>query len=560
MQRARVLHSSKNMFYFSSVAYNIADLLEHAVDLAPDRVAVVCGPRRVTFAELEDRANRLAHHLAGRGIGAESRVGIYSLNSVEFIEAMFALFKLRAVPVNVNYRYVEDELAYIFDDADLEAVVHQRRYAPKMAAVLPRTPAIRHTLVIDDETSEDAERYGAVDYERALADSPPGRDFGARSPDDLYMLYTGGTTGMPKGVVWRQEDVWRVLGGGIDFMTNEPVTDEWKLARDGAEGGPLVRFPVAPMMHGAAQWAALGALFSASTVVLLPRFDPDEVWRLVDAEGVNVLAIVGDAMARPMIEAFAAGGYDGSTLVALSSGAAIFSPSVKRQYLETFPNIVMTDTVGSSETGFSGLGVVSKDDEDTGGARVNVGEGTIVIDDDGHPIPPGSGGVGRLARSGHVPLRYHKDPEKTARTFTEIHGVRYAIPGDLARVEDDGTITLLGRGANCINTGGEKVFPEEVEGAVKSHPDVFDALVVGGPDERFGQRVVAIVQPRPGRQPTLQDVDAHLRTRIAGYKVPREMHLVPEIRRHPSGKPDYRWAHEYAGGSAAAARAVEPSA
>jgi 3-oxocholest-4-en-26-oate---CoA ligase len=534
------------MFYFFLVAFNIADLLEHAVDLAPDREAVVCGDRRVTFAELEQRANRLAHHLAAQGIGPESKVGIYSLNSVEFVETMFALFKLRAVPININYRYVEDELAYIFDDADLEAVVHQRRYAAKMAAVLPRFPAIRHTLVIEDGTSEDTGPYAPTEYEAALARPSSDRDFAERSADDLYVLYTGGTTGMPKGVVWRQEDVWRVLGGGIDFMTNEPVEDEWKLAQDGAAGGPLVRFPVAPMMHGAAQWAALGALFTASTVVLLPKFDAHEVWRLVDAESVNVMAITGDAMARPMIEAFESGGYDGSTLLALSSGAAIFSRSVKQQYLETFPAIVITDTVGSSETGFSGLGVVTKDDQDHGGPRVNRGEGTIVIDDDGRPIEPGAGAVGRLARSGHIPLRYHKDPDKTAQTFTEIDGVRYSIPGDMARVEDDGTITLLGRGSNCINTGGEKVFPEEVEGAVKSHPDVFDVLVVGVPDERFGQRVAAIVQPRAGRQPTLEDIEGHVRTQVAGYKVPREVHLVEQIRRHPSGKPDYRWAQQFA--------------
>jgi acyl-CoA synthetase (AMP-forming)/AMP-acid ligase II len=219
---------------------------------------------------------------------------------------------------------------------------------------------------------------------------------------------------------------------------------------------------------------------------------------------------------------------------------------VKQQYLEAFPNIVITDTVGSSETGFSGLGVVTKDDQDAGGPKFNRGEGTIVIDDDGRPIEPGSGGVGRLARSGHIPLRYHKDPEKTARTFAEVNGVRYSIPGDMARVEDDGGIVLLGRGSNCINTGGEKVFPEEVEGAVKSHPDVFDVLVVGAPDERFGNRVVAIVQPREGRKPTLEDLDAHLRTRLAGYKLPRELHLVDEIRRHPSGKPDYTWAHDHA--------------
>lgn len=536
------------MFYFRVVAFNIADLLEHAVDLMPQRTAVVCADRRATFGELDERANRLAHHLAAYGIGRESHVGICSLNSIEFIETMTALFKLRAVPININYRYVADEMAHIFDDADLEALVHERRYAPTIEAVLPRAPAVRHVLVIEDGTAEGTD-YAHVGYEDALAGRAPERDFAARSSDDRYVLYTGGTTGKPKGVVWRQEDVWRVLGGGIDFMTNEPVADEWQLARDGAEGGPLVRFPVAPMMHGAAQWASLGALFTGSTVVLLPKFDPHDIWRLVDREKVNVMAIVGDAMARPMIEAYDAGGYDGSSLVALSSSAAVFSPSVKGQYLDRFPDLVLTDTVGSSETGFSGLGVVGKDEEDSGGPRVNIGEGTIVIDDDGRPVAPGSGVVGRLARSGHIPLRYHKDSRKTAETFVEIDGTRYAIPGDMARVEADGTMTLLGRGSSCINAGGEKIFPEEVESALKSHADVFDVLVVGAPDERFGERVAALVQPREGRRPTLEELDGHARGRIAGYKVPRELHLVESVPRQPSGKPNYAGARDYVRGS-----------
>jgi acyl-CoA synthetase (AMP-forming)/AMP-acid ligase II len=294
------------------------------------------------------------------------------------------------------------------------------------------------------------------------------------------------------------------------------------------------------MMHGAAQWAALGALFTASTVVLTPKFDAHEVWRLVDQEKVNVMAITGDAMARPMIEAYGSGSHDGSTLLALSSGAAIFSSSVKQQYLETFPDIVLTDTIGSSETGFSGIGVISKDDQDHGGPRVNRGEGTIVIDEHGNPLEPGSRGVGRLARSGHIPLRYHKDPDKTARTFTEVNGVRYAIPGDMARVEDDGTITLLGRGSVCINTGGEKVFPEEVEEVLKTHDHVRDAVAVGVPDEKFGEAITAVIELVPGAAFDEGDIVVHVKEKLAAYKAPKRVLAIDTIGRAPNGKVDYK--------------------
>lgn len=530
------------------MALNIADLVEHAVDLVPERVAVRCGDRSVTFAELEARTNRLAHHLAARGVRAGSHVGVYCRNSIEAIEAMVATYKLRAVAINVNYRYVPAELRYLFDNADLVALVHDRTYAPLVADVLPDAPLLKHVIVVEDGSDADATGYHGVPYDEALADGSPERDFEPRSADDRYLLYTGGTTGMPKGVIWRHEDVWRTLGGGINFMTGDYVTDEWQLAREGKEGGVLVRFPIPPLIHGATQWGALQSLFSGGTVVFTPQFDPHEVWRTVAKHKVNVMLIVGDAMARPMIEALGQGDYDASSLVAIASTAALFSPSVKEQYLDALPNVVITDSIGSSETGFTGVSFVQRGAGSGGGPRVMAGSDAIVIDEHNQPMRPGTGEIGRIARGGHIPLGYHKDPEKTAALFAEIDGKRYTVPGDLARLEEDGTITLLGRGNTCVNSGGEKIFPEEVEGALKSHPDVFDALVIGVPDERLGQRVAALVQPRPGREPSYAELDAHVRQTIAGYKVPRTLWLVDQINRSPSGKPDYRWAQDYAGG------------
>lgn len=356
------------------------------------------------------------------------------------------------------------------------------------------------------------------------------------------MLYTGGTTGKPKGVVWRQEDIWRVLGGGIDWFNSEPVTDEWKLARDGAAGGQLVRFPIPPFIHGGSQWAIFQSLFAGGKAVVYPEFSGRAAWEAVARHGVNVIFITGDAMGRPMIEALAdAGELDLSSVVTVASSAALFSPSVKEQFLERFPNAIVIDAIGSSETGFGGLGVVAKGAPHTGGPRVKADSETHVLRADGTRIEPGSGEIGMLARTGHIPLRYHNDPEKSAKTFREFGGVRYSLPGDFAQIEADGTITMLGRGSVSINTGGEKVFPEEVEGALKAHPDVFDTVVVGVPDERWGQRVAAVIATRDGARPSLTDLGDVVRKELAGYKCPRSVWFVDEIKRSPAGKPDYRW-------------------
>jgi acyl-CoA synthetase (AMP-forming)/AMP-acid ligase II len=542
------------------MAYNIADLFEHSVDHVPDREVLVVAKERRTFAQLEEHANRLAHHLAGAGVRAGDHIGVYGLNSVEWLEAAIAAYKLRAVPINVNYRYVEQELQYLFDNADLVALVVDRDLTPRVAAVRDALPLLAHVVHIDrdaeggPETDRAVQALGSVAFDEALADGSPERDFGPRSADDLYVLYTGGTTGMPKGVVWRQEDVFFALGGGIDAYTNEPVDDEWALARKAVGNeSPLRSLNLPPLMHGAAQWAFFRFAFEGHLSVMQRRFDPHEAWRIVEAERINNVAITGDAMARPLLDAlWDLGGpeaLDLSSMFVLASTAVVFSPTLKDRFLEAFPNLMIVDAIGSSETGANGMRVAGRGDTRNrgGGPTVTAARDAVVLDEQLRVVPPGSPQPGRLARRGNIPLAYHKDPERSAATFVVgPDGQRYALAGDLAVHEADGTITLLGRGSQCINSGGEKIFPEEVESAVKSHPGVLDAVVVGVPDERWGQAVCAVVAARPGEVPTLEALDEHCRAYIAGYKVPRHLVLVDEVVRSPSGKPDYPWAQRVA--------------
>lgn len=510
------------------MALNMADLFEHAADAFPDRTAVIVGDRQLTYRELEAEANRLAHHLAAQGVGRDDHVGLYARNSVESVVTILAAFKLRAAVININYRYLHNELAYLLSDADLAALVYDADLAPVVGQTVPASmPAVE---------------IGGT-YAKIVAAASPDRDFAERSGDDLFFIYTGGTTGQPKGVMWRHEDIWRTLAGGIDFITGEPLPDEWAQSRKGAESGGTVRLAAAPLIHGNAMVATLASLFAGDTVVLLRKFDPHAVWDAVQRHKVNVLVIIGDAMARPLIDALREGEYDTSSLWSFSSSASLFSKTVREAAAAALPNVMITDAIGSSETGFAGIAFISAGDEHKGGPTVNAGPDVIVIDDDGNVCAPGQ--TGRLGRGGHIPLGYWKDPEKTAALFVEVNGKRYTVPGDWARVEGDGTITMLGRGNTCVNTGGEKVFPEEVENALKSHPAVFDALVVGVPDERLGQRVAALLQLVPGIAADLAGIEAHVREQIAGYKVPRSVWIVDEIGRTVSGKADYRWAQDY---------------
>jgi acyl-CoA synthetase (AMP-forming)/AMP-acid ligase II len=530
------------------VALNIADLFEHAVDAAPDNPAVKVGDRVITYAELETQSNKLAHYLQSQGVQPGDHVAIYAKNSIEHVIAVLAIVKIRAVNINVNYRYVEGELDYLFDNADVVALIHERPYADLVAACFPKHEKLRVAVVMPDviepDDQSDVSSYGGVLWEDALADQSAERDFGERSPDDLHIIYTGGTTGFPKGVMWRHEDFWRVLGGGIDFYTGA-LLDEYDQSKQ-ANDPRMITFPLSPLMHGGAQAGLLMHLFAGHLTILEPKFDPVRTWEIIDREKVQLIFMTGDAMARPLIEAYEAGGFDGSSLFAISSSAAIFSPPVKKRWMDAFPNAVFTDSIGASETGFQGMGMQEKGNISSDGPVVGLGPASVVIDEDNHVLDTATdiGKIGRLGRGGHVPVGYYKDPVKSAATFLEIDGQRYSVPGDFARIEEGNKVTLLGRGSNCVNTGGEKVYPEEVEMAIKGHPAVYDVLVVGVPDEKYGQAVAAVAELREGATLELDELKTFLRAHLSGYKLPRTLTIVDQIPRNATGKAQYPKAKE----------------
>ncbi len=534
--------------------YNFADLFELAADKVPDRVAIIDKRRQTTYRDLDERSTRFAHALQAAGVKAGDHVGILATNCIEWVEAMYGVYKIRARVVNVNFRYVEEEMRYLFENSDLVALVYQREYGPIVAASRDAQPKLQHFFRIEWDGSEaDDAALAPIEFEAAIASGSPDRDFGERSDDDVYLLYTGGTTGMPKGVMWRQEDVYYALGGGIDVMTNVRVTTPHAASDkiDASAPGGTVSLPIPPLMHGAGQFSIFRATCEGNTAVIVDKFDAEEVWRLVGKHKINMIGVTGDAMARPLADALEKmkDEVDLSSLFSFSSTAAIFSQTVKEQLAELLPDgLVLTDAIGSTESGMNGMRVVTKGDAPKEGiTTVTASADTVVLGEDLNPLEPGTGVVGRLARGGNIPLGYYNDPEKTAETFlTDSQGRRWSIPGDYALLEADGRITLLGRGSVSINSGGEKIYPEEVEGALKSHPEVFDVLVVGMPDERWGQRVAALLQPRGDKRPTLEELQEHCRDKIAGYKVPRELILVKEVPRLPNGKPDYRRAKEQA--------------
>ncbi|MBM3671020.1 MAG: acyl-CoA synthetase [Actinobacteria bacterium] len=529
-------------------SYNLSELFELVADAVPEREALVAHDRRVTFAELEARANRLAHHLKSVDLGHGDHVGLQLLNGTEYVEGMLACYKVRAVPVNVNYRYVERELEHLFADADLVALVFHRRFGPAVSAVVSKLPKLRHLIVVEDGSGETVPD-GALDYETVLADSSPDREFVERADDDLYLCYTGGTTGMPKGVMWTHEDIFFGALGGGDPTRMTPIERPEEIVERIPEVG-AVQIVTPPLMHVSGHWSTLSTLFAGGRAVYCEPggFDPAATLDLIDREKANFVTLVGDAMVRPVVDLVREqpGRWDLSSLLVLASGGALCSSTTKELAREALPNVMIVDGYGSTETG-----VVGNERREPGGdmpssAHFSVDDRTAVLDDDLKPVAAGSGDVGRLARRGRLPIGYYNDPEKTAATFVEVHGERWAMSGDFAHVEADGTIVLHGRGSLAINTGGEKVFPEEVEATLLAHPAVQDTLVVGVPDERWGERVVAVVAPRDGRALTLEELQEHCRAELAGYKVPRELVMVDQVQRAPNGKADYRWAKEQA--------------
>ena len=521
--------------------FNLADIFESVADAVPDREALVFGDRRLTYAELERRANRLAHHFLDVGVKPGDHIGLQLYNCTEYVEAMIACFKVRAVPVNVNYRYVEDELVYLFNDADLVAVLVDPEFSSRIDGIRSRTPLLRHVITVGDGPRPE----GAVDYDEALAAADDGRGFEPRSADDLYVIYTGGTTGMPKGVMWRQEDLFFAGMGGADPV-GTPVSTPEEVAERLATRGVINMFPVAPLMHGAAQLATWIGFLQGAKVMLVRKFEPVDVIDTASREKANSMSIVGDAMARPLAEALEGprSGADLSSLFAISSAGAILSQSVRDKLQGLLPKVMLLDNFGASETGFQGTAAAGSSPDK--GLRFSVNQRTAVLDENLKEIAAGSGVIGRVAQRGHVPLGYYKDEKKTADSFVTIDGERWVLLGDMATVDADGSIAVLGRGAVCINTGGEKVYPEEVEAVLKAHPAVYDAVVAGVPDERFGQRVAAVVQLRPDSTADESELIAHARAHVAGYKAPKSVVVVPEIRRSPSGKADYPWAAKVA--------------
>jgi len=530
--------------------FNIADMFEMVADKVPSRDALVCGQQRASFADLEARSNRMAHYLAERGVKAGDHVGLYLYNCNEYLEGMMACFKIRAVPINVNYRYVREELLYIFDNADMVACIHNREFTPHIAEICASAPDLHTYVYVDDDSSADVSAIDTTEFESAMAGQSAERDFGERSDDDLFVLYTGGTTGMPKGVMWPHKSVFfAAMGGGGWFHPDGAVSEPEQIA-DRVGDFPIVGMALAPLMHGACWWYACIQLLAGNTVVLNPARSlvGEEVWSIVASEKVNALSIVGDAMAVPLLDSLEANPdrWDLSSIFSVGSGGAVFSESKQEAFRQHFPNVFITNSFGSSESGNMGM---------DGGGKKGQGLGnvvksefmSVVSDVEGEPHQHvGAGEMGIFARSGFIPVGYYNDPVKTAKTIVDVDGKPWLLLGDEARLEDDNSITVYGRGSNCINSGGEKIFPEEVEQALKAHPAIFDCLVVATPDERFGSKVTAVAAVRDSAELSLASVQEEARKHIAGYKVPRELHIVDIVPRAPSGKPAYPRALEIA--------------
>ncbi len=522
---------------------------ESVADIVGDHVAVVQGSRRILWADYERRAARLAHACLDAGLGPRSKVGMYLYNSPEYCETNFAAMKFRGIPINVNYRYLDDELLYLLDNADVEALVFHSSLGDRVARVHRRLPKLRLLVEVDDGPAPDGSEHvdGAERYDDIQSAHPPA---GRVEPegDEMYIFYTGGTTGLPKGVMYRMRDFTEFFMKAYPPMVGlAPVERPEELAfiakQQGDAGTPTVAMSAPPLMHGTGCW--LGMMtphLMGGTAVLLEgrRFDPVELWNTVEREGVQQLIIVGDPFAKPMLRAIdeAPDRWDLTCLRMVISSGAMFSSDVKQRLLDHLPNLVIGDVLGSTEGGM-GQSITTRDTPAAETAKFALAATTKVFTDDGREVRPGSGEIGMVANGGLTPIGYYKDPEKSARTFREVNGAPYSFPGDMATVDADGTLILLGRGSNCINTGGEKVYPEEVEEALKLHPAVEDALVLALPDDRFGSIVVAVVSLSPGSSATSEDVIGGAQGRLASYKLPKMVRMVDEVPRAPNGKADY---------------------
>ncbi len=534
---------------------NLAALHEAIAEALPDAECLVFGERRFDWRAFTDRTRRLAAVLRAAGLGChrerrglaghesgQDHVALYLYNGNEYLEGMLGAMKARCAPFNVNYRYVDEELLYLFDNADAKAVIYHQSFAPTLARLRARLPGVR--LWIEVEDGSGASLAGAVAYEAALAAAPPDPPRGL-SDDDLYILYTGGTTGLPKGVLWRQDEILRAA-----LLPPNVAPDTRAIVERAKAGAGRVRgLPTPPFMHGAAHWAAFTLWHTGATIVVQPHprsFDAAEIWQTVERERISALTIVGDAFARPLLDVLRERRFDLASLQTITSGGAALTAVVKDELLARLPHVRLLDMLGSSESGHQGVQVSRSGAKATTGDFDLAAQSVVLSEDLTHVVAKGSGETGWLARSGPVPLGYYKDPAKTARTFPVVDGVRYSVPGDRAIALADGGLRLLGRDSVTINSGGEKIFAEEVEQALKHHPAVYDAVVTATPHERFGQQVTAVVALRPGARASEDELRAACEAHIARYKLPRAFVFVEAVLRAPSGKADYRWARKTA--------------
>lgn len=520
--------------------FNLADLFEIVCETVPDRPMLAFADQHITYAAVNRRADAVAGFLQARGVTRGDNVGLQLSNCPAYMEVFFACCKIGATPFNINYRYTGKELEYLYNNADAKALFFG---AEMSEVVVPIAANIESLEIVVQVGSHDvaADTDKPFDYEQILAEEPSGDAHAPRQDDDLLMIYTGGTTGMPKGVIWPHKNLFfGALGGGGWYHPEGAISEPAQLASRVIEGPQLTTFPVAPLMHGAAFWTAMSSVFAGHTIVLNEQanLDAAHIWDLTEREGVSIMAIVGDAVAIPLVEALEAepSRWTLSNFHHMGSGGAVFSKDVQRRLKACLPHVVTASSLGATETGVMGPGTRATDEGIMRyDARPDI---TVVVDQ----RTARTGELGEIARRGYLPTGYYGDAEKSARTFMDIDGMAHALGGDTARIEEDGSITVLGRGSTCINSGGEKVFPEEVEQALKSHPAVFDALVVGIPHPRWIEMVVAVISFREHKSVDVESLREHCRAQLAAYKVPKQIEVESELRRSVVGKPDYVWA------------------
>lgn len=550
-----------------NVGFNLSTVFAEVAAVIPDATLLVWRDRRFTYSQMDARIDAVARHIAGAGLGChtertalaghesgQDHLGIYLRNGNEYLETMIASYRARVAPFNVSFRYVDEELIYLLNDAKAKALVYAAEFAPRVEAIRAQVPTLEILIQVDDG-SGNALLPCAVDYASILSTPVPPAGMPIPSPDDLYILYTGGTTGMPKGVLWRQHDIFISSMGGRPFGSERTLSSYAEVAEQARNSpGSMSLLMIPPLMHGAAQWAAYNIITMGGRLVFpddVDRMHPDRVLRLAERERVLSMPIVGDAIARPLLDEIERGDYDLSGLFVISNGAAPLTPSVRARLLAALPHITVTDSVGSSETGAQMSAAGSNEDASAAPTFAPLLDTSVVSDDLSRVLEPGEG-EGWLARRSVIPLGYLGDEAKTARTFPTVGFTRWSVPGDRARLRADGHIELLGRDSVTINSGGEKIFAEEVERAMAGHPAVYDVVVVGRPSERWGSEVIAVVQVADGVVVTDDDLLEEAGKHIASYKLPKLIVRTPAILRSPAGKADYRWAAKAAATNEAA--------